>query len=568
MQLVHGFRRDNIRGDVLGGLTAAIVALPLALAFGVASGAGPVAGLYGAIAVGFFAAVFGGTPAQISGPTGPMTVVMAAIVVQYAGNPAMAFTVVMLGGLLQMLFGALKLGRLINLMPFPVISGFMSGIGFIIIILQVAPLLGQENPAGGPLSALLNFPALLANPRGDALALGAVALAIMFFNPAPINRILPAPLVALAVGTVLAWVVFTDASILAHVPTGLPSLQMPAMTVDMFPDMVGSALVLAVLGSLDSLLTSLIADNITRTNHESDRELIGQGIGNAVAGLIGGLPGAGATMRTVVNVRAGGRTPISGGFHALVLLAIVLGLAPLAEHIPHAVLAGILCKVGIDIIDWDYLRRIRRAPRVEVFFMLVVMGLTVFVDLIVAVGVGVVMASLLFVKSMADLQNRNIRAITGDTEDAPLSDEARAILKSAGGRLLLFHLEGPMSFGVAKGMGRSFSIADKFEAVVLDLTDVPMIDSSAAMALEHGIRHARAEGRPVFMAGARLPVEKVLDRLGVLDHLPADRRFRTRAEALRHALEHIDAPSRAAPEQPGGGPPDAKTGRDTGVPTR
>ncbi len=567
MQFVHGFRRNNVRGDVLGGLTAAIVALPLALAFGVASGAGPVAGLYGAIAVGFFAAVFGGTPAQISGPTGPMTVVMTAVVVQYAGNPAMAFTVVMLGGLLQILFGVVKLGRLINLMPFPVISGFMSGIGFIIIILQLAPLLGHANPAGGPLSALLNLPALVAAPQNDAMVLGAVALAIMFFNPAPVNRILPAPLVALAVGTVLAWLVLTDASILADVPTGLPQIWIPEMSVEAFPDMIGSALVLAVLGSLDSLLTSLIADNITRTHHDSDRELIGQGIGNAVAGLIGGLPGAGATMRTVVNVRAGGRTPISGAVHALVLLAIVLGLAPLAEHIPHAVLAGILCKVGIDIIDWDYLRRTRRAPRVEVFFMLVVMGLTVFVDLIVAVGVGVVMASLLFVKSMADLQNRSIRAITGDTEDAPLSDEAREILKSAGGRLLLFHLEGPMSFGVAKGMGRSFSIADKFEAVVLDLTDVPMIDSSAALALELGIRHAHGQGRPVFVAGARDPVEKVMDRLGVLEHLPVDHRFRTRAEALRHALEHIDAPEGAEPEHTGTYPSNSKTGRDTGVPS-
>ena len=287
-----------------------------------------------------------------------------------------------------------------------------------------------------------------------------------------------------------------------------------------------------------------------------------------MAGLIGGLPGAGATMRTVVNVRAGGRTPVSGALHALMLLAVVLGLAPLAEHIPHAVLAGILCKVGIDIIDWDYLRRIRRAPRVEVFFMLVVMGLTVFVDLIVAVGVGVVMASLLFVKSMADLQHQNIRAITGDTEDTPLSEEARAILKSAGGRLLLFHLEGPMSFGVAKGMGRSLSIADQFEAIVLDLTDVPMIDSSAALALEHGIRHAGAEGRPVFMAGARYEVEKVMDRLGVLAHLPAGRRFHTRAEALRHALEHIDPTHGATAAPTGTDRPDTESARDPNAPAR
>jgi SulP family sulfate permease len=222
-----------------------------------------------------------------------------------------------------------------------------------------------------------------------------------------------------------------------------------------------------------------------------------------------------------------------------VLLVVVLWAAGLTASIPLAVLAGIALKVGIDIIDWDYLRRIRRAPRVEVLFMLVVLGLTVFVDLIVAVGVGVVMASLLFVKTMADLQNQSIRAITGETEDAPLSAEAREILRAANGRLLLFHLEGPMSFGVAKGMGRGLSIADQFEAVVLDLTDVPMIDSSAALALEHSIRHTRAEGRPVFMAGARPAVEKILERLGVLDFLPVDHRFHTRAEALQAALDHI-----------------------------
>jgi SulP family sulfate permease len=451
----------------------------------------------------------------------------------------MAFTVVMMGGLLQILFGVLKLGRFINLMPFPVISGFMSGIGFIIIVLQVAPFLGQSNPDGGPLGALLNFPALFASPESDALAIGVGALAIMFLTPAPINRLVPAPLIALAVGTVVAAFLFTEAPILAEVPTGLPSLHAPTFSVEAFPDMMGSALVLALLGSLDSLLTSLIADNITRTHHESDRELIGQGIGNFVAGLIGGLPGAGATMRTVVNARAGGRTPISGALHAVVLLAVVLGLAPLAEYIPHAVLAGILFKVGIDIVDWDYLRRVRRAPRVEVLFMLVVLGLTVFVDLIVAVGAGMFLASLLFVKTMADLQSANIRAITGETEDSPLSDEAQAILRASDGRLLLFHLEGPMSFGVAKGMGRSFSVADKFETTVFDLTDVPMIDSSAALALEYAIRHARELGRPAFLAGMAPSVDQVLDRLGVYEHLPADHRFPTRAQALQAALEHI-----------------------------
>ena len=376
MQIVHGWRFNNIRGDIYGGVTAAVVALPLALAFGVASGAGPIAGIYGAIAVGFFAAVFGGTPAQVSGPTGPMTVVMAAIVIQYQHDPALAFTVVMLGGLFQILFGVFRIGHFIDMMPFPVISGFMTGIGCIIIILQIAPLFGHDLPAGGTLGALIALPDTVSTPNIDALFVGLVCFAIAAFTPARIGRILPPPLIALFVGTGLVYVLLPAAPILGNVPTGLPVIKLPALALESLPHMIGSALVLAVLGSLDSLLTSLIADNVTRTHHKSDRELVAQGIGNMVSGLIGGLPGAGATMRTVVNVRAGGRTPISGALHAVVLLAIVLGMAPLAAHIPNAVLAGILFKVGIDIIDWDYLKRIRRAPKQGAFFMIVVLGLT------------------------------------------------------------------------------------------------------------------------------------------------------------------------------------------------
>jgi len=330
-------------------------------------------------------------------------------------------------------------------MPLLVISGLMSGIGFIIIILQFAPFLGQANPSGGPLAALLNIPALLAHPMGDAVAVGVVSLAVVFLTPAPIGRFVSAPLISPAVGTVLALYLFTGAPVLADVPTGLPALQVPTLTVKDIPDIVGAA----------------------------------------------------------------------------------------------PVLAGILFKDGIDVIDWDYFRRIRRAPQVGVFFMLVVLGLTVFVDLIVAVAVGVVMASLLFVKRMADLQEANIRTITGETEDAPLSEEAREILKSADGRLLLFHLDGPMSFRVAKGMGRRFSVADKFEARVLDLTDVPLIDSSASLALRDGIKHARAEGRSVFMAGAPGGGRGSgpAGRVRPIGRRPPVRE--TRAKALRAALDHI-----------------------------
>jgi SulP family sulfate permease len=322
---------------------------------------------------------------------------------------------------------------------------------------------------------------------------------------------------------------------LGEVPTGLPELRLPVLSLEALPHMIGSALVLAALGSLDSLLTSLIADNVTRTHHNSERELIGQGIGNMVSGLIGGLPGAGATMRTVVNVRAGGRTPISGALHAVVLLAVVLGMAPLAAHIPNAVLAGILFKVGVDIIDWNYLKRMRRAPKQGVFFMVVVLGLTVFVDLIVAVAAGVVMASLLFVKRMADLQQAGIRSTRGAQADLALTEDETEILERAGGQLLLFSFSGPMSFGVAKRLSRRLGLADDFTVLVLDFTAVPMIDSSASLALEDAVLDALRQRRGVYISGLAPRVHETLDRVGTLAKLPRDCCQESRLSALRAA---------------------------------
>ncbi len=286
MQLVNGFSLANLKGDIYGGITAAVVALPLALAFGVASGAGAIAGLYGAILVGFFAALCGGTPSQVSGPTGPMTVVMTGVIMQYAGQPAEAFTIVMMGGLLQIAFGWLKLGRYVTFVPFSVISGFMSGIGCIIIVLQILPLFGFTGPSGGVLGALSKMPQVVGHPIVDAVVVGLAALAIMLFMPGKLRRLLPPPLAALIVGTLLATFVFTGAPVIGEIPRGLPHLQIPSIEFDRFPGMAQAALILAVLGSIDSLLTSLIADNVTRTQHKSNRELVGQGIGNLVAGLL------------------------------------------------------------------------------------------------------------------------------------------------------------------------------------------------------------------------------------------------------------------------------------------
>lgn len=556
---------STFKGDLFGGLTAAVVALPLALAFGVASGAGAIAGLYGAIAVGFFAAVLGGTPAQVSGPTGPMTVVMAAVFTQYTAmypeNPehgaALAFTVVIMGGLFQILFGMLKLGKFINQISHSVISGFMTGIGVIIILLQLGPLFGHAAQPG-PLASAMALPEMLADPVSADLTLGVLALAIVYLLPVSINRVLPAPLFALIAGSLVLYfwqgsditstiehgkTVYRlgEAAVLGDIPTGFPIPHLPVAEFGLLPDMLKSALMLATLGSIDSLLTSLVADNITRTYHNSDRELVGQGIANSLAGLFGGLPGAGATMRTVVNVRAGGRTPISGALHAVALLAVVLGAGSVARYIPHAVLAGILVKVGADIIDWDYLKRVRHVPLSSVVVMLTVFVTTVFVDLITAVAIGMIMASFIFMQRMIDLQLASITAITDPGEESPLSAEEKRILKEAKGRILLFHISGPMSFGAAKGMARRLANFNAYDVLVLDLSDVPQIDFTSTHALDDMFNGTRDRGGEVYLVGCKRPVCEMLLKHGVLDKFHEDRLKHNRLEALKEALALVQA---------------------------
>jgi SulP family sulfate permease len=561
MQIVHGLNFQNVRGDIYGGLTAAVVALPLALALGVSSGAGPIAGIYGAIFVGLFGALFGGTPAQVSGPTGPMTVVMAAIFTQYTAmypeSPAhgagLAFTVVIMGGLFQILFGFLKLGKFINLIPHPVISGFMSGIGVIIILLQLGPLFGHE-AYSDPLSSAKALPSILHDPVTEAMMLAGLTLAIVYLLPKKINRILPSPLMALIVGSVALFVwkggaissvlengntLYTmgGTPVLGDIPTGIPTPQLPVLELSLLASMLKSALTLAALGSIDSLLTSLVADNITRTHHESNRELIGQGIGNTLAGLFGGLPGAGATMRTVVNVRAGGRTPISGALHALILLGIVLGAGGVARYIPQAVLAGILVKVGTDIIDWDYLKRLKSAPKAGMMMMFTVLGITVFVDLITAVAIGMIMASFVFMQRMVDLQMNSVSAITDTQQEFPLSKEESQIMKEAKGRILLFHISGPMSFGAAKGMARRLASFDEYDVLVIDLSDVPQIDFTSTRALEDMLHDAWDSGRDAFLVGCKRQVCDMLKKQKIVEKFDEQFLKEQRVEALRDGLQ-------------------------------
>jgi SulP family sulfate permease len=533
----------SLRGDLFGGLTAGIVALPLALAFGVASGAGPVAGLYGAVCVGLFAALFGGTPAQISGPTGPMTIVAASVFTMFADRPAVAFTVVMMAGAFQILFGWLRLGRYVNLMPYPVISGFMTGIGCILIIMQLDPLLGFATPQS-VINALTVLPGYLAEPNLSALAVGALALAIVLCTPKRIGRIVPPPLIAIVVCS-LAALVLDGAPLLGNVPTGLPLPQLPQIDFKLLNEMLVSAAVLAALGSVDSLLTSLVADNVTRTYHDSDKELVGQGIGNLLAGVFGGIPGAGATIRTLSNVHAGGRTPLSGVVHAATLLAIVLGLGPLVAFVPHAALAGILIKVGIDVIDWRFLKRAHRAPRVDGVLMLVVLVLTVFVDVITAVGVGIVMASLAFVKDMAELQVEAIKTVSDPDHERMFDVETAALMRANRERIMFLHLSGLISFGAANELLRKFSATGSYELLIIDLLDVPKVDGSAALALEEVIQQATEARKTVFLVGLTYPVARLMGRLGCLEQVRETERFESRSEAVRAAVALLDNATQA-----------------------
>lgn len=531
----------NFHGDFFGGVTAAIVALPLALAFGVASGVGPLAGLYGAIFAGFFASVCGGTKVQITGPTGPMTVVMALIVTHFSSAPGNAFAAVTLAGVFQILFGVAGIGRYVKLTPQPVVSGFMSGIGVIIIIVQLAPMLGHAAPDGSMLVKLAALPATMAALNPAALVIGLATLAIVFFTPRAITRFVPSPLVALVAGSVAAAVLSLEVPVIGEVPSGLPRIMLPDVALADVGVIVRFGLVLAFLGSIDSLLTSIVADSMTRTQHDSNRELIGQGVGNAVAGLFGGVPSAGATMRTVVNVRAGGKTQLSGVIHALVLLIIVLGAGSVVQHIPHAVLAGILLKVGIDIIDWKAIARCTRAPRAGVIIMLITLVLTVFVDLITAVAVGFVMASVLFVARTADAQISNAKIAFGTDQIDDLSAEEQAILERHQGRIVLFHVEGPLSFGSARDIARMLQTDMEKDVLAIDMRDVPFIDSSASFALDEVIQRLGEDGDTVLLFGARDNVLDTLGRTDVLERLGRESIFPDRTAALRHASTIIES---------------------------
>lgn len=547
MKITNTIHFRNLQGDILGGLTAAVVALPMALAFGIASGAGAAAGLWGAILIGFFASLFGGAPALISEPTGPMTVIVTAVVAELtANNPetglAMAFTVIMMAGGFQILFGVLRLGRYITMLPYNVISGFMTGIGVILIFVQLAPFLGQETPKGGVIGVITNLPMLIANINPWETLLGIITLTILFLYPSRLKRVIPPQLIALIIGTMVSMIFFKDIEIrtiatIGEITPGLPQLQFPTFSPDNLRLMFVNAMVLATVGSIDCLLTCLVADGLTRQEHKSNKELIGQGVANILTGLGGGIAGSGATTATVVNIQAGGRTAVSGITRALVLLIIVLWAAPLTSGIPLAVLAGIVLKVGINIIDWGFLKRVHKISWKAAGIVYGVVLLTVFVDLMIAVAVGVFIANILTIDRLSQLQSKSVTAITDADDQIVLSPEESQVLDLAKGRVLLFHLSGPMIFGVAKAIAREHRAIENYDVLIVDLSEVPMLGVTSSLSLENAIQEAVDAGREVIIVGATGSIRKRLESLGISSLISEENWFDDRLEALRKGLE-------------------------------
>ncbi len=542
----------NLRGDLTGGLVAGVIALPLALAFGVQSGLGAIAGLYGAIAIGILAAIFGGTATQASGPTGPMTVVSATLVaaaIDLAGNleSAMGIIVVtfMLGGLLQILFGFLNIARYVKYFPYPVISGFMSGVGIIIVLLQIYPFAGVSSP-GKTIAVFTELPRLFAGINWAALGLGIVTVLIYYLFP-KITKLVPSSLVALITATLIGYFLRLNVPLIGDIPSGLPALKLGgifAIDSQAYLLIVEYAIVLAVLGSIDSLLTSVIADNITKTKHNSNRELIGQGIGNFVAAIFGGIPGAGATKGTVVNINAGGRTRLSGTVHGLFLLLVLLGAGRLAAFIPLSVLAGILIPIGFAIVDKRGLKHLRDVPKADAVVLIVVFLLTTFGSLIQAVGVGVILASVLFMKRSGDLAEKgtSVLSLAGTVAEKPWEDE-RNLYEEVKDQIYIKHLYGPLFFGFTSHFQDLVKGLDKnIRALVIRMDRVPHIDQTGLYAMEEVILNLRRKGVLVVFTGLHSQPSDMFRRIDLIPDLVAENQLFDRFEDsiiwIKEALAH------------------------------
>ncbi len=612
---------SNLRGDLFGGITAGIVALPLALAFGVSSGLGPSAGLYGAIFISFFAALFGGTNTQISGPTAPMTavsmVVIAGIVAANDGSVEQALPAILivflLAGLMQIVLGLVGIGMYIRYIPYPVVSGFMTAIGVIILVTQLLPAVGyyakedtelvnrfkpqaeeiildnilkeeagegilvlenfeetikraseitEENmlkeaktlaksEASGVIGAFKVLPRALKNINWLELIL-ALSTIIIIYGFKRITTTIPSTLVGLLLVSGVAYGFGLDYRPIEEIPSGFPVPNLEIFTkfsVGSISPYIFTALALALLGAIDSLLTSIVADNMTKTKHKPNKELIGQGIGNSIAAVFGGIPGAGATIRTVVNINAGGKTKLSGMVAGIMLLIIMLALAPVASQIPAAVLAGILVTVGIGVMDYKGLKAIPSLPKdiklgpikfsSEVVIMLVVLVLSSVWDLVYAVGIGLVIASLMFMKKMGDLtaERSDVKSLSDEKAWADEKDFPKNLTEE----VFIKHLKGPLFFGsTSEFQALANQIPSTANTVIIRLGRTQYMDQSGLYAMEDVIQELYKNNVTVLMVDVLKQPRYMMERIDIIpDLIPEEHIFDTFEECLKWVKENV-----------------------------
>jgi len=544
---------SNVGPDIMAGITVAVIAMPLALAFGVASGLGPATGMWAAICGGLFVGIFGGSKVGMSGPTGPKVVQLAAIVelTRLANGTVDAnfiFSLVFLSGLVCIALALLKVGRFIYYVPYSAVSGFMCGIGAIIILLEIPPMLGFATPSS-VIEAIKQIPfdVMHENPQAVIVSV-ATFLTILFWPRITPVKALPGPLMGLFVGTAIANIGGFEIAYIESMPTGLPPIYLPdfGLITSRFNEMIGPACALAGLCVFDSLLTCLVADNMTSERHHSDREIFGQGLANLACGLVGGVTTATATMRTVANIKCGGKTGLASITHGLVLLALMLGLAPLASSIPMACLAGILLKVGIDIIDYRVLPVLHRMPVADAICFWSVLGLTVSVDLLVAMGVGITIAFVRAIHELGNLYDQEIVSMQDLELQWPGEESMPDSLKE---RVLKLRLDGPLFFGVSDTMYRVISELSDFDYLIIRMMHVPMVDMSGAYLLDDIIEKARHQQATVLLTGMSPNVENTLTKLRIIERVGAENCFDTFEEAAVRVVE-LDAKTIRAQAKP------------------
>ncbi|PZV09518.1 MAG: SulP family inorganic anion transporter [Leptolyngbya sp.] len=512
------------RGDLTGGLTAAVVALPLALAFAVASGVDPKAGLYTAIVAGIIAAVFGGSPVQITGPTGAMAVILVGIVAKYGIEKVWIAGV--MAGIIQVALGIAKLGRLVKFIPYPVTAGFTNGIAVIIFCGQLNNFFGLQLPRSDHFLPGLGQTVIhLEELNGAAIALATMVIAIKLFW-ARITTAIPGSLVGLVMATAIATFFHLEVPTIGSIPQSLPMPQFIPHWNDfgLIRELMNPALALAALGSIESLLSAVVADGMTVSEkHNSDRELIGQGLANIVVPFFGGIPATGAIARTAVNVRSGGKTRLSGVIHGVALAVIVLTLAPLAAQVPLAALAGILMVTSVRMIEWEAIGLLMRATYSDFSVMILTWMVTIFFDLVLAVEVGLIAAGALFIKRMSDLNLVKVPETEVFPPGVPLE-----LTK----QIAVYRVDGPVFFGAAERFVTFLRDEPEVKYLILRLRYVPNMDTTGLVALEDIYRDLKRHNCRLLLSGLQTEVQTLLERSGLLDKIGRENCFETTDAAI------------------------------------